>query len=193
MKAQYPWRTSAVTLVYLLPLIKCNKNGTGSLSDNVSLQTVIQTLKNGLKCVANQEIFNVWSKSHMCLGCLFWKQWEKCTSLILQSIILNFGKHFWYVLNLITSCGNFITNFVKMSIWIISIVLNLLNFSKYFQLYLTTYKCYFKDNFYVKHWYKVSKAVLKSFSLGLNPFCIQTLVNKYKIIWCSDTLVNHLL
>ena len=99
-----------------------------------SLQRDIQTLKNGLKCVANQKIFNVWSKSHMCSGCLFWKQWEKCTSLILQSIILNFGKHFWYVLNLITSCGNLITNFVKMSIWIISIVLNLLNFSKYFQL-----------------------------------------------------------
>ena len=118
-----------------------------------------------------QKIFNVWSKSHMCLGCLFWKQWEKCTSLILQSIILNFGKHFLYVLNLITSCGNTITNFVKMSIWIISIVLNLPNFSKYFQLWLTAYKCYFKHILNVKTWYKLCKAVLKPFFVGLNLFC----------------------
>ena len=128
LESTIPLMNFSCDLVYLLPQkmvqVPCQ----------FSLQTDIQTLKNGLKCVANQKIFNVWSKSHMCLGCLFWKQWDKCTSLILQSVIPNFGKHFWYVLNLITSCGKVITNFVKMSIWIISIVLNLLNFSKYFQL-----------------------------------------------------------
>ena len=44
-----------MTLVYLLPLIKCNKNGTGSLSDNVSLQTDIQTLKKWFKICSKSE------------------------------------------------------------------------------------------------------------------------------------------
>ena len=43
----------------------------------VPCQTDIQTLKNGLEYLANQRILNVWLKSHMCLGCLFFETVRK--------------------------------------------------------------------------------------------------------------------